>query len=74
MHKIFSTLALLTLISNFALAQGNGFGQKIGHFDSEYVLSQLPEYAEKQKELEALAWTLDSSRTSQLGGEFNNMH
>ncbi|GHE53831.1 MULTISPECIES: OmpH family outer membrane protein [Roseivirga] len=59
MHKIFSTLALLTLISNFALAQGNGFGQKIGHFDSEYVLSQLPEYAEKQKELEALAKTYD---------------
>lgn len=59
MHKFFSSLALLTLISNFALAQGNGFGQKIGHFDSEYVLSQLPDYTEKQKELEALAKTFD---------------
>ncbi len=59
MHKFFPSLALLTLISNFALAQGNGFGQKIGHFDSEYVLSQLPDYTEKQKELEALAKTFD---------------
>lgn len=59
MHKIFSSIALFTLISNFALAQGNGFGQKIGHFNSEFVLNQLPEYAEKLKELEALAKTYD---------------
>ncbi|HEY9117047.1 MAG TPA: OmpH family outer membrane protein [Roseivirga sp.] len=59
MHKVISSIALFTLISNFALAQGNGFGQKIGHYDSEFVLNQLPEYAEKQKELEALAKTYD---------------
>lgn len=52
-------MALLTLISNFALAQGNGFGQKIGHYDSEYVLNQLPAYAERKSELEALAKTYD---------------
>jgi len=59
MHKILTSIALLTLISNFAHSQGNGFGQKIGHFDSEYVLNQLPEYSEKKKELEALAKTYD---------------
>lgn len=59
MYKFFSIVALLTLISNFALAQGNGFGQKIGHYDSEYVLNQLPAYAERKSELEALAKTYD---------------
>lgn len=59
MHKFLTSVALLVIISNFALAQGNGYGQKIGHFDSEYVLNQLPEYAEKTKELEALAKTYD---------------
>lgn len=59
MYKLLTTVALLVIISNFALAQGNGYGQKIGHFDSEYVLNQLPEYAEKTKELEALAKTYD---------------
>lgn len=59
MHKLLTSIALLTLISNFALAQGVGYGQKIGHFDSEYVLNQLPDYAEKNKELEALAKTYD---------------
>jgi len=59
MHKLISIVALLTLISNFALAQGNGRGQKIGHYDSEYVMNQLPEYAEKKSELEALAKTYD---------------
>lgn len=59
MHKLLTSVALLMIISNFALAQGTGYGQKLGHFDSEYVLNQLPEYAEKQKELEALAKTYD---------------
>ena len=33
----------------------SGRAQKIGHFDSEFVLNQMPEYKLKQKELESLA-------------------
>ena len=34
------------------MAQGRG--QKIGHFDSEFVLNQMPEYKQKQSDIEAL--------------------
>ncbi|WP_421986710.1 OmpH family outer membrane protein [Roseivirga sp.] len=33
--------------------------QKFGHYDSEYVLNKMPEYAEKVKELEALSVAYD---------------
>jgi outer membrane protein len=49
MHKVLNTIALLLLISNFA------FSQKFGHIDSEYVLSKMPEYAEKKTEIDQLA-------------------
>lgn len=49
MHKVLKAIALLLLISNFALAQ------KFGHFDSDYVLNKMPEYAEKKTEIDQLA-------------------
>ncbi|MCE7995917.1 MAG: OmpH family outer membrane protein [Roseivirga sp.] len=49
MYKILNAIALLLLISNFALAQ------KFGHIDSDYVLNKMPEYAEKQAEIDQLA-------------------
>lgn len=49
MHKVLNAIALLLLISNFA------FSQKFGHIDSEYVLSKMPEYAEKKTEIDQLA-------------------
>ncbi len=59
MHKLISGFVFLVVLSNFASAQVNGFGQKIGHIDSEYILSQLPDYQEKKKELETLAKSYD---------------
>ena len=48
MNKLYVLLAFLLIIPKFAAAQ------KFGYVNSEYILSQMPEYAEKQKELEAL--------------------
>lgn len=58
MYKFFPSLVILALIFNFAPAQ-KASAQKMGHFDSEFVLNKMPEYAEKQKEIEALAGTYD---------------
>ncbi|OEK06818.1 OmpH family outer membrane protein [Roseivirga misakiensis] len=58
MYKIFSTLVILALIFIFAPAQ-SALAQKFGHYDSEYVLNKMPEYAEKLKELEALSASYD---------------
>lgn len=58
MYKIFPSVVILALIFNFAAAQ-KASAQKFGHYDSEYVLNKLPDYAEKQKEIEALAGTYD---------------
>lgn len=58
MYKVFSSLVILAIIFNFAPAQ-KATAQKIGHFDSEFVLNKMPEYAEKQKEIEGLAGTYD---------------
>ncbi len=49
MHKVLKLIALFLIIPSFALAQ------KIGHIDSEYVLSKMPEYAEKKSEVDQLA-------------------
>ncbi len=49
MYKVLNAIALLLLISNFALAQ------KFGHIDSDYVLNKMPEYAEKKTEIDQLA-------------------
>lgn len=49
MYKVLNAIALLLLISNFALAQ------KFGHIDSDYVLNKMPEYAEKKAEIDQLA-------------------
>lgn len=49
MYKVLNTIALLLIISNFALAQ------KFGHIDSDYVLNKMPEYAQKKQEIDALA-------------------
>lgn len=58
MYKVFSSVVILALIFNFAPAQ-SGMAQKFGHYDSEFVLNKMPEYAEKNKEAEALAGTYD---------------
>lgn len=58
MYKVFHNVVILALIFNFAPAY-RAAAQKIGHFDSEYVLNKMPEYAEKKKEIEALAGTYD---------------
>lgn len=54
MHKTKAYTICLGLIFIFAAAQ-TGLAQKFGHVDSEYILNKMPEYAEKQKELDALA-------------------
>lgn len=59
MHKVASGLVFFLVLYNFAAAQANGYGQKIGHIDSEYILNQLPDYQEKKKEIENLAKTFD---------------
>ncbi len=58
MYKIFPNVVILALIFNFAPSQAV-MAQKFGHYDSEFVLGKMPEYAEKQKEIEALAGTYD---------------
>ena len=58
MHKAFSLIVFSLLVFNFGGIKVS-FAQKIGHFDSEYVLNKMPEYAEKKKEIEALAETYD---------------
>ncbi|MGW8122516.1 OmpH family outer membrane protein [Roseivirga echinicomitans] len=54
MHKISSTIVLFFVISTFALAQKEALAQKFGHIDSDYILSKMPEYSEKKKEIEEL--------------------
>lgn len=49
MYKVLNAIALLFLISNFALAQ------KFGHIDSDYILNKMPEYAQKKTEIDQLA-------------------
>ena len=58
MHKAFSLIVFSLLVFNFGGIKVS-FAQKIGYFDSEYVLNKMPEYAEKKKEIEALAETYD---------------
>jgi len=53
MNKLFLSLVFLFIFSNFAAAQ------KFGYINSEYILSKMPEYAEKQAELEQLAKSYD---------------
>lgn len=54
MYKSNVKLLSFLIIFNFAAAYSS-VAQKIGHFDSEFVLEQMPEYQQKQKELEGLA-------------------
>ncbi len=58
MHKTLRTIVYLTLIFIFAAAQ-NVSAQKFGYINSDYILSKMPEYAEKEKELDALAREYD---------------
>lgn len=69
MLKYLYTIVLFTLISNFAAAQRS---PKFGHIDSEFILSKMPEYSEKQKELQTLADTFDKEVRS-LYGEVEKM-
>ncbi|WP_157716057.1 OmpH family outer membrane protein [Roseivirga echinicomitans] len=54
MHKFSPAIVLFFVISNFVLAQNEAYAQKFGHIDSGYILSKMPEYAEKKKEIEDL--------------------
>lgn len=49
MYKVLKVIALFLIIPNFA------FAQKFGHFDSDFVLNKMPEYAQKKTEIEQLA-------------------
>lgn len=69
MLKYLYTIVIFSLISNFAAAQR---APKFGHVDTEYILSQMPDYSEKQKELQALADTYDKEVRS-LYGEIEKM-
>lgn len=54
MHKSSPLIVLLFVISNFALSQKESYAQKFGHYDSGFILDKMPEYAEKNKELNEL--------------------
>lgn len=54
MYKSSPLIVLLFVISNFALGQKEGFAQKFGHYDSGFIFDQMPDYKEKNQELEAL--------------------
>lgn len=49
MKKIFLTLTLLVAASIFT------FAQKFGYVDTEYILSNIPEYAEANKQIDELS-------------------
>lgn len=49
MKKIFLLVALLLMVSV------TSFGQKYAYIDSEYILSNMPEYTEAQAELDRIA-------------------
>ena len=49
MKKIFMLVALLLMVS------ATSFGQKYAYIDSEYILSNMPEYTEAQAELDRIA-------------------
>lgn len=49
MKKIFLLVALLLM------ASATSFGQKYAYIDSEYILSNMPEYTEAQAELDRIA-------------------
>lgn len=69
MLKYLYTIVLLFLISNFAAAQRS---PKFGHIDTEFILNKMPDYSEKQGELQALADTYDKEVRS-LYGEVEKM-
>ncbi len=69
MLKYLYTIVLLLLISNFAAAQRS---PKFGHIDTEFILNKMPDYSEKQGELQALADTYDKEVRS-LYGEVEKM-
>lgn len=54
MHKSSPLIVLLFVISNFALCEKESFAQKFGHYDSGFIFEKMPEYAEKNQELNAL--------------------
>ena len=49
MKKIFLLVALFLMVS------ATSFGQKYAYIDSEYILSNMPEYTEAQAELDRIA-------------------
>ncbi len=51
MKKIFLSCALLLLISGSIIAQTSG-AAKFGYVDTDYILSQIPEYKAAQSELD----------------------
>ena len=62
MHKSHASILSFLIFFIFAAANesvAQSRGQKIGHFDSEFVLNQMPEYKQKQGELEELAKSYD---------------
>jgi outer membrane protein len=54
MHKSSPLIVLLFVISNFALCEKESFAQKFGHYDSGFIFEKMPEYAEKNQELNGL--------------------
>jgi len=54
MYKHSGFIVLFFLISNFAVGLNTANAQKFGHVDSRYILSKMPEYSQKKKEIEEL--------------------
>jgi outer membrane protein len=54
MYKSSRIIVLLFVISNFTLSHKESVAQKFGHYDSGFIFEKMPEYAEKNKELEGL--------------------
>lgn len=61
MYRIVVSLVLLVLFQSVQ-------GQKVGYVDSEYILAKIPEYAEAQKQLDAISaeWQQQIEKKYQL--------
>lgn len=61
MYKRFLSIVFLLLTTTV-------FGQKVGYVDSDYILEKVPEYAEAQKQLDAISaeWQAQIEKKYQL--------
>lgn len=67
MNKLFLFLPLFLIFSHLSMAQ------KFGYIDTDYILSQMPEYTEAQAEIDQLAKTWQSE-IQQMYKEIESMY